>query len=73
MTGTSGLSVHEQDWYEHERVSYVRCKDTWVPYPFQNNITLLPVEEQTVSLIGGLLLRDTSQTWLHHDSAALRA
>jgi hypothetical protein len=23
------------DWYEHERVSYVRTKGVWVPYPFQ--------------------------------------
>lgn len=23
------------DWYEHERVSYVRSFDTWVPYPYQ--------------------------------------
>ena len=23
------------DWYEHERVSYVRSKGAWVPYPYQ--------------------------------------
>ncbi|CAD6979582.1 unnamed protein product, partial [Tilletia controversa] len=25
----------EEDWYTMQRVSYVRCKNTWVPYPFQ--------------------------------------
>lgn len=36
----------EDDWYTHERVSYVRCKGLWVPYPFQNNISMLPKEDQ---------------------------
>ncbi|KAM0312037.1 hypothetical protein ACHAPQ_012297 [Fusarium lateritium] len=34
------------DWYEHQRISYVRYQGLWVPYPFQNNIALLPKEEQ---------------------------
>lgn len=68
------------DWYEHERVSYVRSKNTWVPYPYQvrsgrgvgasrrkwladseltflplqNNITMLPVEDQ-VKCIEGMI------------------
>ncbi|GAA5935337.1 hypothetical protein JCM3775_006245 [Rhodotorula graminis] len=42
------------DWYEHERVSYVRSKGAWVPYPYQNNITMLPVEEQ-VKCIEGMI------------------
>lgn len=25
----------KEDWYEHQRVSYVRSKDCWVPYPYQ--------------------------------------
>lgn len=29
---------------EHERESWVRAADTWVPYPFQNNIRHLPKE-----------------------------
>lgn len=29
------------DWYEHERVSYVRSKNVWVPYPYQ--VRRLPV------------------------------
>ncbi|GAA6040184.1 hypothetical protein JCM8097_004168 [Rhodosporidiobolus ruineniae] len=42
------------DWYEHERVSYVLSKNVWVPYPYQNNITLLPVEDQ-VKCIEGMI------------------
>ncbi|KAH8929216.1 FAD/NAD(P)-binding domain-containing protein [Atractiella rhizophila] len=40
------------DWYEHERVSYVRSNNCWVPYPFQNNIVMLPVEEQAKCVDG---------------------
>jgi hypothetical protein len=28
------------DWYTHERVSYVRSKGLWVPYPYQ--VSLIP-------------------------------
>ncbi len=42
------------DWHIHERVSYVRCKELWVPYPFQNNISVLPKEDQ-VSCIDGMI------------------
>ncbi|GLA10047.1 hypothetical protein AnigIFM60653_001432 [Aspergillus niger] len=35
-----------EDWYEHQRVSYVHYQGRWVPYPFQNNISVLPKEEQ---------------------------
>ncbi|OBT85337.1 hypothetical protein VE02_05983 [Pseudogymnoascus sp. 03VT05] len=44
----------EDDWYTHERVSYVRCKDLWVPYPFQNNISVLPKDDQ-VRCINGMI------------------
>ncbi|KAE8215562.1 hypothetical protein CF327_g1166 [Tilletia walkeri] len=44
----------EEDWYTMERVSYVRCKNTWVPYPFQNNISVLPVDDQ-VKCIEGMI------------------
>ena len=40
------------DWFTHERVSYVRSKGFWVPYPFQNNISMLPKEEQVVCMDG---------------------
>lgn len=30
------------DYYEHQRESWIRILQTWVPYPFQNNIRYLP-------------------------------
>ncbi|SLM37487.1 udp-galactopyranose mutase [Lasallia pustulata] len=42
----------EDDWYTHQRISYVRCKNLWVPYPFQNNISMLPKEEQVKCMDG---------------------
>ena len=44
----------KEDWYTHQRISYVRCKKLWVPYPFQNNISMLPKEEQ-VRCMDGLI------------------
>ncbi|PWN53836.1 putative UDP-galactopyranose mutase [Violaceomyces palustris] len=44
----------EGDWYEHQRVSYVRSKNVWVPYPYQNNISVLPTEDQ-VKCIEGMI------------------
>ncbi len=42
----------QDDWFTHERVSYVRSKGFWVPYPFQNNISMLPKEEQVICMNG---------------------
>ncbi|KUJ15516.1 FAD/NAD(P)-binding domain-containing protein [Mollisia scopiformis] len=42
----------EDDWYTHQRISYVRCKNLWVPYPLQNNISMLPVEEKVRCMEG---------------------
>lgn len=42
----------EEDWYTHQRISYVRCKGLWVPYPFQTNISMLPKEEQVKCMDG---------------------
>jgi protoporphyrinogen oxidase len=33
-------------WNTLQRVSYVWIKDRWVAYPFQNNISALPQEDQ---------------------------
>lgn len=44
----------DDDWYTHQRISYVRYKGLWVPYPFQNNISMLPKEDQ-VKCIDGLI------------------
>ncbi|KAK3344041.1 UDP-galactopyranose mutase [Lasiosphaeria hispida] len=45
---------NEGDWYTHQRISYVRYKSLWVPYPFQNNISMLPKDDQ-VKCIEGLI------------------
>jgi protoporphyrinogen oxidase len=44
----------EDDWFTHQRISYVRYKGLWVPYPFQNNISMLPKEDQ-VKCVDGLI------------------
>lgn len=36
----------EGRYLEHQRIARVRLADTWVPYPFQNNIRHLPTELQ---------------------------
>ncbi|TPX35371.1 hypothetical protein SmJEL517_g02364 [Synchytrium microbalum] len=40
------------DWFIHERVSYVKSKGKWIPYPYQNNISMLPKEDQVKALTG---------------------
>jgi protoporphyrinogen oxidase len=44
----------DEHWNVLERVSYVWLKQRWIPYPFQNNICSLPLEDQ-VSCINGLI------------------
>lgn len=44
----------DSDWLTHQRISYVRSKGSWVAYPYQNNISQLPLEYQ-VSCIEGLI------------------
>ncbi|XPV76121.1 MAG: protoporphyrinogen/coproporphyrinogen oxidase [Desulfovibrio sp.] len=41
-------------YLEHQRISQVRTCDTWVPYPFQNNIRHLP-ENKIWQCVQGLL------------------
>lgn len=41
-------------WNEHQRVSYVWMKNRWVPYPFQNNLYKLDVDDQ-INCINGVL------------------
>jgi protoporphyrinogen oxidase len=36
----------------HERSSYIRFDDRWVPYPFQNNLRYLPAEPAYECLVG---------------------
>jgi protoporphyrinogen oxidase len=44
----------EEHWAVHERVSYVWIKGRWVPYPFQNNLYCLPLEDK-ISCINGVI------------------
>ena len=44
--------VMGDDVYAHERSSYIRFRDRWVPYPFQNNLRYLPAEEAYECLLG---------------------
>jgi protoporphyrinogen oxidase len=47
------LSLPEtDDWYTHQRISYIRTQNTWVPYPYQNNIAALPLDSQLQALDG---------------------
>ncbi|KAJ3207348.1 hypothetical protein HDU67_007528 [Dinochytrium kinnereticum] len=48
------------DWFTHERVSYVRSRGSWVPYPYQNNVSMLPKEDQVKALTGMIDAFETS-------------
>eukprot|EP01038_Epipyxis_sp_PR26KG_P010739 gene10739-14424_t len=50
----AAVGVGEENWAVHERVSYVWIKNRWIAYPFQNNISGLPLEDQ-VNCINGLI------------------
>lgn len=41
-------------WNTLQRVSYVWIRDRWVAYPFQNNISALPKEDQVRRGCAGL-------------------
>lgn len=38
-------AIPQNEWWHHERESWVWVKDRFVPYPFQNNLRYLPPEE----------------------------
>ncbi len=40
------------NYYEHQRESWIRILNTWVPYPFQNNIRHLPESALRECLVG---------------------
>lgn len=50
----AAVGTGEKNWNILERVSYVWLKQRWIPYPFQNNICSLPLEDQ-VNCINGLI------------------
>ncbi|EEQ98489.1 conserved hypothetical protein, partial [Perkinsus marinus ATCC 50983] len=41
-------------WNVHQRVSYVWIRERWVPYPFQNNLYCLPLEDK-IECINGVI------------------
>ena len=43
-------------WIEHERESWIRCRERFIPYPFQYNVRHLPREEMLRCLRGVLHL-----------------
>lgn len=43
---------NDDDWFTHQRVSYVKTKGQWVPYPYQNNISVVPIEDQSKAIDG---------------------
>lgn len=47
-------AVGEGGWIEHERESWIRLMESWVPYPFQNNIHRLP-REAALRCLNGLI------------------
>ncbi|KAK7957688.1 UDP-galactopyranose mutase [Apiospora saccharicola] len=63
----------ESDWYTHQRVSYVRFRGGWVPYPFQNNIAALEPEERArclEDLVDAALEARMNATWVGERVAA---
>ena len=57
----AAVGTGEEHWNTLERVSYVRMFDRWVPYPFQNNICSLPLENQ-IDCINGLIEAKVANT-----------
>jgi protoporphyrinogen oxidase len=45
------------EYYNHLRESWIRILNTWVPYPFQNNIRHLPAEALALCLEGLAVVR----------------
>ena len=49
----AAIGAGDGSWNTHERVSYVRIKNRYVAYPFQNNISALDKEDQIKYVIHG--------------------
>jgi len=57
------IGTGDENWETHERVSYIYLDETWIPYPFQNNISVLSIEKQILclnGLINGKILNTTA-------------
>ena len=53
----AAVGTGDENWNTLQRVSYVWLKNRWVPYPFQNNICSLPLEDQVSLLSVSLRIR----------------
>ena len=49
-------------WNVRRRVSHVLCRGQWVPYPFQNNLSFLPLKEKEMCLLGAIDAAVTAAT-----------
>ena len=47
------LEALGDDWYKHQRESWIRILQRWVPYPFQNNVRYLP-DDALLECVSGL-------------------
>jgi protoporphyrinogen oxidase len=62
-----------EHWLEHEREAWVRIRDRWVPYPFQNNLWRLPAADIAAAIDGLVSVADRAsrrrpanfREWLH--------
>lgn len=50
----SAVGTGDKYWNTLQRVSYVWMKNRWVPYPFQNNLYCLPLEDK-IKCINGVI------------------
>lgn len=63
-----------QGWLEHERESWVRISDTWVPYPFQLNLRYLS-PAMCAECLSGLItaaIHSTTHPYQHFDDFIIR-
>lgn len=47
-----GKFEDEESWVSLQRECYIRYKNEWVPYPFQNNLYCIPKQDQVDCLLG---------------------
>jgi protoporphyrinogen oxidase len=59
----TAVGTGDSHWNTLQRVSYVRTRKRWVAYPFQNNISALPEEDQ-VRFFCAVGSNGSAPTWL---------
>lgn len=66
----AAIGSGDKSWNVLERVSYVWMKGRWVAYPFQNNISALPKDDQVSLPLSTLPLQSTLSHLLFPSSQA---